>query len=421
MLKVLLTRFNQDILWNLSSFGLMAVLGLVIQVIIMQVYDTAALGVFSQLYAIYLLLSQLAVGGVQLSVLSFVPRYNTQTQHQGMILSSSLVVVITLSLALISLALMGGELVNMLYSPEVGQGYIFILPGLLFFSVNKVLNAAHNGNRRMVAFALFNLLRFVFMLLSLLGLIWWRVPAFALCALLSIAEATLCIVNVLYTMRFFSFNFSKRTMQWMRLHLRFGARALLGNFLLDVNTKVDILMLGMFTNNALIGLYAIAAQIFEGLMLLPAVFRNNINPVISKAYYKHGSPVLERVIRKTLRPFYLYIGAVAIASLPVFPIVIWMYGIEAELVTAWGLYTIMVMGLVIGAGYIPYYMIFNQLGKPQQQTVFFIFFFASNVVFNWLFISAFGVFGAAIGTSAAIVASVFVLKWMLRHFARVGV
>jgi hypothetical protein len=73
--KLTQSKFNTDLLWNMASFGLVAIIGIVLNIIIFKVYHTDVLGVFNQVFAIYLLLSQLAVGGVHLGVQRFVPAY----------------------------------------------------------------------------------------------------------------------------------------------------------------------------------------------------------------------------------------------------------------------------------------------------------------------------------------------------------
>ena len=48
------------ILWNMASFGIIAGVGLGLNFVVAFYYDVAVLGIFNQVYAIYILLSQLA-------------------------------------------------------------------------------------------------------------------------------------------------------------------------------------------------------------------------------------------------------------------------------------------------------------------------------------------------------------------------
>ena len=58
------SKFGQDVIWNVASYGIMAVSGVVINVIIWLVYSPDVLGVFNQVFAVYVIASQFAVAGV---------------------------------------------------------------------------------------------------------------------------------------------------------------------------------------------------------------------------------------------------------------------------------------------------------------------------------------------------------------------
>ena len=58
------SKFSVDLLYNLISFGFIASVGLLINLIIIHFKGYDELGIFNQVYAIYLLLSQLSVFGI---------------------------------------------------------------------------------------------------------------------------------------------------------------------------------------------------------------------------------------------------------------------------------------------------------------------------------------------------------------------
>src|SRR6478735_139451 len=61
-------KFTADVLWNLGSLALLGASGVVINSIIAHYQSPASLGVFNQAFAFYIVLSQIAVGGMQFSV-----------------------------------------------------------------------------------------------------------------------------------------------------------------------------------------------------------------------------------------------------------------------------------------------------------------------------------------------------------------
>jgi O-antigen/teichoic acid export membrane protein len=52
-----------EIFWNIAALGVIAIAGLMLNFAIGRLYDPAALGIFNQVLAVFLILGQLAVGG----------------------------------------------------------------------------------------------------------------------------------------------------------------------------------------------------------------------------------------------------------------------------------------------------------------------------------------------------------------------
>src|SRR5262245_41146604 len=85
-----------DLLFNYASLGIVAVGGLLANFIVARNLGEAALGVFNQGYAVYVAASQLAVGGVHISVLRSVAQADGDAPEQARVVASGL----ALSLAL---------------------------------------------------------------------------------------------------------------------------------------------------------------------------------------------------------------------------------------------------------------------------------------------------------------------------------
>ena len=82
------SKFSNDLWFNAAAFGGSAVLGVLLNLFIVRYHDAAALGVFNQVYAVYILLSQLAVGGVHLAVQAIAPRFQTFLEERCTLLGT---------------------------------------------------------------------------------------------------------------------------------------------------------------------------------------------------------------------------------------------------------------------------------------------------------------------------------------------
>ena len=68
-------KFFQDAIWNYSAFGIMALTGVILNFFIAWKMGLEALGIFNQIYAIYVVLGQLAAFGIHDSVQKHIAEY----------------------------------------------------------------------------------------------------------------------------------------------------------------------------------------------------------------------------------------------------------------------------------------------------------------------------------------------------------
>ncbi|MBK8271248.1 MAG: hypothetical protein IPK83_24190 [Planctomycetes bacterium] len=193
-------RFNRDAIWNLGSLAVMAAAGISLNFLVALGWTTKdALGVFNQVYAIYVVLSQLAVGGVHASVLKQVSYQQDDMRAASLSATSGLMLGAMLAggVCLLGLPVSFGIGV-LLESPDVAVGLRDVLPGLFFFSLNKILLNVLNGARHMRSFAVFSALRFVFILGGVGGvyLLQWHYRHLAVA--FSVAEILLFISLAIY-------------------------------------------------------------------------------------------------------------------------------------------------------------------------------------------------------------------------------
>ena len=413
------SKFSLDILWNLASFGLAGVVFILTNTILLKAYSKDVVGVFNEVYAVYMILAQLAVFGLHLSVLYYIPRYSKRKAHSDVILTASLLAALVLSGGLVGVAWLLREVPGALMDSEgVKEAFQYAVWGLLFFSLNKVLIAFHNGFRRMKAVAVFQSLRIGGMLAVLVLLLWLETEPTFVVSILSFAEVILFVILSAYTLRFYTPAFGVRFIKWLIIHLRFGFRALFGNLLLDINTRVDVIMLGIFLDDGQVGIYSFALAIAEGVIQVPVIFRNNINPIITKArdMERSAANIVNRLLRRNLIAFYKIIGALALVCIALFPLGLWVLQIEEHNTEYWVIFSILIGAVATVAGYLPFQMVFNQLGKPALQTYFILPVFCVNVVGNLIFIQLFGIYGAAMGTAISMISKAIFLRFMLRKY-----
>ncbi|MBN1937830.1 MAG: oligosaccharide flippase family protein [Anaerolineae bacterium] len=411
------SKFGQDVLWNVASLGILAVGGVLINAIIVRFRGTEALGIFNQVYAIYIVLSQVAVIGLQAAVLRQVShRQDDLGECADLTLAALILVAVVSSLLAVVCSLLAGGIGDLLGSPGVGQGIRYIVPGLILLALNKVLINVLNGLRQMRAYAVFSSLRFVLIPVGVLVVSLLDMPAPALLLPLSAAEALLFVALVAFIqVRVFRFRLSRNVVDWLKPHLSFGLRGFLSGLLLELNTRVDVLMLGYFSTDRVVGVYSLASMLAEGVGQLPVAVRWNVDPLLGR-HFAQGEMaqigVLSRRVRRVLYPLMAAVGVVAVAA---YPLVYALWVGDDQWRTSWSVFSIILIGVVINAGYKPFMGVLLQGGRPGAYTLFISGLVLWDALMNLMLIPLGGIVGAAVVTGLTYVLQMIVLIVLARR------
>ena len=406
-------KFNTDVCWNLVSFGVVGASGIVLNLSIAKFYGGEGLGVFNQVYAIFILFSQFAVAGIHHSVLTHIAQNQDSQVTINEIISTATLSCVFISLVVIFILFSLREFFGtILDSILISKSIIFILPGVLFFALNKIYLALHNGYRNMKAYAIFQALR-VFSLTIFLGiLIVESVEMHMISIIFSLSESFLFIILFVYSHKYIKIVLSKNSWFWIKKNLSFGMKATLGNIFIDINSRIDVLILGVFTSDRIVGIYSFAAIFADGFNQLAIVLRTNLNPILTKIHVREGKEALKEIVNAGKIIGYKIFIPLGIISVLLFPLMIYLLNLNANFNQSSLVFCILMVGSCLCAGYLPFKMILNQSGYPGFQTILNSSIFILNILLNLLLIPHFGMFGAAIATAIAFSSQIFTLKFL---------
>jgi len=419
------SRFTRDVIWNMASLGVLGVSGLVINSVILAARGAEELGVFNQVFAIYIVASQIAVGGVQFSTLKHCSYAQNNLTECSQITSSALMLVGGIALPIcVALYLLSGFIGTILESPSVAAGIIYALPGLFFFALNKVMIMALNGLRHMRAFAVFQSLRYVLILAGVILIIALDWPGYKLPLSLSLTISEvilfLFLIGYLYSQLFpIEISFSKAMCNRFRQHILFGTRGFLSGVLTEMNTRVDVLMVGYFMSDMWVGVYSFGAIFAEGFAQLCTVMRQNLDPLIGRAFATGKKEQITELARKVRKRFWPLISLLGLILMVVFPVLIWILAEEAVVWKSWGVFAILVTGVVISARYRPFMGILPQSGRPGLLTIIMAGSVLFNALLNLLLVPLIGINGSAIATAAVFILEGFIVVVMSKRLFRI--
>ncbi len=391
-----------DTAWNYGAFALMAGTGIVLNFFIAIRFGVSTLGVFNQIYAIYIVAAQLAVFGIHDSAQKYTAEHAGDGIARETIARTAVLLAagIGAGVALVVFVASGwiGRITD---SVPVGQGIALAAPGLFFFSINKVLLGILNGERRMRAFAVAQGVRVLIILGFVVVAAFKDWPGYVLGGAFTVAEALLILplIGVVKPWKA-SRGTAEGTRRWLRRHLDFGTKALPNGFLAESYVRVDVLMLALFVGDAAVGVYSFAAMFIEGLYQVPVVVRTVVNPVLVRLIKGADRAELARFGRKIMLMSFGIFVVTATIAVAVFPY-LGPFFPDQLVARAYPVLIVLAGGLALYAAYVPLDFMLMQAGQPGWQSALMSFNIAINAGLNISLIPLYGIQGAAMATAAA--------------------
>lgn len=417
-------RFDQALVWNVGSLVVLGVSGILLNVLIGRLYDEATLGVFNQALAAYIFFSQLAVGGVNSSVLRAIAERREDRERVTSVIVGGVALTACLAAGTTLLYWFASGLVaGWLDSPDTATGIVASAPGLFFFALNKIGLSVVNGVQRMRAFAVYTALRYFLILVALLGFLLFdteRRHGAQLAFVFTFSEGVLFLFLTVEVLRQIARPIAPAWREWVRSHLSYGAKSMASGVLLELNARVDVLMIGHFMSDAFVGIYTVAAMIAEGVYQLLIVLQNMYNPILARELAAKRFGELLATIRKARVRTYaamLGVGAVAVLLYPHVVRIMMGDGGAANALDysqSWAPFAWLMLGIWLASGYIPFAQTLLMANQPAWHTLYMVLTVLFNVIGNWILIPLWGLPGAAISTANSMFLSVFVLKALVR-------
>lgn len=412
-------KFKVDVGFNFVSLLFLGIAGIIINVLIARFYGAQTLGVFNEVYAVYILASQFAAFSVHLSVQKYLAEGPKKQIANQIISAGILLVLIFSSIVAVIIYFTRQTWGEWFHNQDVAIGVGLISFGLIGFGLNKTLIAVLNGFRAMKAYALFQSLRYVLILGFFIFAIGQKWPAWILPAAFSFAEGVLFIFLFFYCLRYYRLVLNLRG--WLKKHFIFGYHALLGNVLVDINTRVDVIILGFFLSAEMVGIYSFAAIIAEGFSLLLVVLKTNVNPILSRLAIENHKEILRNFIRQGIRLTYQYFTIMALAAILLYPLGLKLFLGGQNFAQSWLVFTILLAGLAIAAGYQPFQMLLAQAGYPKYYSLLVTIIFVANVLLNLIFVPLLGIYGSALATGISFIISALVLRLLTKKALKIKI
>ncbi len=397
--------------WNLVSYTIMGLSGIAINGLIAAMATPDALGVFFQALALYTFISQLATAGVHYSVLRHIPIIKTPQAAATCVQAAMVRVLITTTATALLLWVARPWLSHIFDSKPLLLALTAILPGVWLFPLNKVLLVTLNAEQRMAAYALCNSLRYALIPLCITGWLLLGQSPYQLTIGITIAEVALFTALLWQCWHHLLPNNRDKSQwqHWWKTHWHFGLKSLPAGLLSDLNTRMDVLMLGLFMADGPVGIYSFMAMIAEGAIQLLLVLRIVVDPVIAQVADSGDFSPLDDLMKRSHR-LILVMAVLCGIGLSVYPWALAKVGIPHAYIQAWPILAVLLTGVTLSASTIPFDRILQQCGHPGKQSALMATIAGLNLIGNALLIPHYGLWGAAIATTTANLSMIVLLR-----------
>jgi O-antigen/teichoic acid export membrane protein len=278
-----------------------------------------------------------------------------------------------------------------------------------------MLNAL-NGARRLALFGILTTVRYAFMSAIATALAVMAAPLPRLGLIFSLSEALLFPILAAVCLHVFPGPRLAAPRQWIARNVQFGLRSIVGGIAVELNTRVDVLILGLFASDAGVGVYSFAAFFVEGLLQIPMLARRFIDPRLTSLVVKGDKPLIGDLVRRARSANAALVLALNLLAVAFYSRYAVLVGPEPLVAASESLFFILSAGAAFFGVYAVFSGILSQGGLPSAQTRYNLHFLFVNVLLNLCLAPFWGPTGSAIGTSLSFVAGALLLRRaVLRH------
>jgi len=261
-------------------------------------YSAEGLGIFSQGFSIYLLLSLLANCGIMLSAQKHASQYSSDDETLAQIFSNTLAAtaIVSLSIAVCTYHLFSLN-PGILNSDEVVKFVLLICSAIPLFALNKTMNNFMVGLRFMKVYSAIRLVRWTLIVFGVLFISMYNATILTIPEVFFYTELSLFFLLVIYCKPFWG----KINLSQIQLHLIFGVKNVLASFVDEIGLRMPILIIGYISGNLEAGLFAYVLSFARSILLIPQAIQKSFNPIFTKNWFNNDHQKNELNIGKVFR------------------------------------------------------------------------------------------------------------------------
>ncbi len=405
-----------DVAANMGSFAIASALALGANLLVLQFWGQEGMGVFIQSFSIYILATQIGARGTQNATLTFLGRWHHKKRFSAPIIIASLSLTFITSLSIgVVIWFVAPAVAALLQSPLVEETLRAFIPAIVFGSLIKIGMAALNGASMLRRYAFLQAFRATAIFIAVIYAGFSLSSIVELALYFGLAEAISLTLSLAFLGDIFRHKSREKTKRWFASISLFGFKTLPYGILAELNTKIDVLILGIFASDAIVGIYSFAALLAEGFANLVIVFRVVLSPKLARMFAQSKRLEIREIFLKwrvKLNAGFFALGATASLflwfALPLTPV-----DIPASQVVLY--FSVIGAGVVLASAHMPFNTMLMLGGKPTLHSIYFLTVLGTNTIGNIILTPVMGALGTAIATGISYALSAVLLVILTRR------
>jgi O-antigen/teichoic acid export membrane protein len=418
-MKLIFQISHYKVLSNYVSFGIVAVAGIFLNILILKFYNLDVLGKVNFFYAFMIIFSQFCVGGIQFSVLRHSSLYAGDLKKiSKIVISAFFLLIIYFTIIIIPYFIFEDLILNLFEISEEALSIKIIIFSSLIFALNKIFFMCINGLNLIYYLSFFSALRYLALLFSVIIFFFLKIDVSMIIVCFFVSE----FITFLFLFVWFCFKvgLSKFTNFWIKKHFKFGLQAMFGGALMEINARIDIIIIGTILGYESVGIYSFASMIAEGYSQLYSVLKANIDAIFGRNGNTKNNLLIHKSInlmRKIYIPLIICVGLFIIILYK--PIFLNIFNLNENFINkSWIVLIIIIISMTLVSFLRPFIGLLISLNKPFYFSIIILGGVLINLILNLVLIPKMGINGAAFATGLAFIFETALLFYIGKKFIK---
>ena len=178
-------------------------------------------------------------------------------------------------------------------------------------------------------------------------------------------------------------------------------------------------MLGLFLNDAAVGVYSFISMLVEGFTVL-VVVKNNINPILAKLIHQGRISELKQFTKRVFLASFFGIFIFSAVLFFLYPFAIEIFGVAQKLAGSTIILGVLLGFMVLVSGWFPFDQILSQAGEPLASSYMYVAVMLFNLVGNLLLVPLMGILGAAVATGTSWIVLAVILNVKVLRIVKIN-